>query len=237
MVRPVAWAPGARCSKRLAGSFRPLARTTPRPFGEVSAITGAASLDYRWPGQWFQLESGLAYNWHRHYDATLGRYTQPDPLGHPDGPSVYGYVGQNPMGGVDPEGFALGDFPPPPPGYNPNTWSTSQWKNNGKWYLTDPNGKRYTVHTEDNGHWRHWDIQDSDGNDDGRWPPNSGKRWHDQKKKNANQCLTDPSGDAEPWVPPVPSSTLDNSIVPIVPLPDMVPMPLFEFPTMIPIFP
>jgi RHS repeat-associated protein len=76
-----------------------------KPFGEVSAITGAASLDYRWPGQWFQLESGLAYNWHRHYDATLGRYTQPDPLGHPDGPSVYGYVGQNPMGGVDPEGL------------------------------------------------------------------------------------------------------------------------------------
>ena len=33
-------------------------------------------LDASFPGQWFQLEAGLAYNWHRHYDATLGQYTQ-----------------------------------------------------------------------------------------------------------------------------------------------------------------
>jgi uncharacterized protein RhaS with RHS repeats len=32
------------------------------PFGEVTAVTGTASLDARFPGQWFQLESGLAYN-------------------------------------------------------------------------------------------------------------------------------------------------------------------------------
>ncbi|QGM99944.1 RHS repeat protein (plasmid) [Methylocystis parvus] len=51
------------------------------PFGGVSSIWDSTSkLDMRFPGQWFQLESGLAYNWHRHYDATLGRYIQPDPL-------------------------------------------------------------------------------------------------------------------------------------------------------------
>lgn len=32
-------------------------------------------------GQWFQLETGWHYNWHRHYDPTTGRYTTPDPLG------------------------------------------------------------------------------------------------------------------------------------------------------------
>jgi uncharacterized protein RhaS with RHS repeats len=42
---------------------------------------------------------------HRHYDAGLGRYTQPDPLGVKAGPSVYGYVGGNPVMGVDPEGL------------------------------------------------------------------------------------------------------------------------------------
>ncbi len=63
------------------------------PWGNVYAITGTATLDARLPGQWFQLESGLHYNWHRHYDPTLGRYTQPDPLGFVDGPSVYGYAG------------------------------------------------------------------------------------------------------------------------------------------------
>ncbi len=51
------------------------------PFGAVHQIVGPAANDSRFPGQWFQLEAGLAYNWHRHYDATLGRYTQPDPLG------------------------------------------------------------------------------------------------------------------------------------------------------------
>ncbi len=29
------------------------------PYGEVYSISGPASLDYRFPGQWFQLESGL----------------------------------------------------------------------------------------------------------------------------------------------------------------------------------
>jgi len=79
------------------------------PFGGVSYIwSNPANIDLRFPGQWFQLESGLAYNWHRHYDATLGRYVQPDPLGLTamlsDGPSVYGYVGGSPFAYADPTG-------------------------------------------------------------------------------------------------------------------------------------
>ncbi len=71
------------------------------PWGGVHAITGSASLEARFPGQWFQLESGLHYNWHRHYDPSVGRYTQPDPLGFVDGPSVYAYARGNPQGLVD----------------------------------------------------------------------------------------------------------------------------------------
>jgi RHS repeat-associated protein len=86
-----------------------------KPFGEVHAITGPASLDMRFPGQWFQLEAGLAYNWHRHYDASLGRYTQPDPLGlealRSDGPSAYGYAGQSPLMKVDPKGLQSNRLP------------------------------------------------------------------------------------------------------------------------------
>ncbi len=74
------------------------------PWGAPHAITGAAVLDARFPGQWFQLESGLHYNWHRHYDPTLGRYTQPDPLGFVDGPSVYGYAKSGPVGYIDRDG-------------------------------------------------------------------------------------------------------------------------------------
>jgi len=76
------------------------------PFGGVSYIwSNPANIDLRFPGQWFQLESGLAYNWHRHYDATLGRYVQPDPIGLAGGRSLYGYVGSNPFSYIDPNGL------------------------------------------------------------------------------------------------------------------------------------
>ncbi len=79
-------------------------RANYKPFGEPLSVTGSASLDLRFPGQWFQLESGLAWNWHRHYDASLGRYIQPDPLGFAAGTSLYGYAGQSPLMAADPEG-------------------------------------------------------------------------------------------------------------------------------------
>jgi RHS repeat-associated protein len=71
------------------------------PFGEVRTGSGPASLDYRFPGQWFMLETGLHYNWHRWYDSSTGRYTQPDPIGMPDGPSRYAYALNSPLMNVD----------------------------------------------------------------------------------------------------------------------------------------
>ncbi len=75
-----------------------------QPFGGLHSLTGTGTLSARLPGQWFQAETGLHYNWHRSYDPTLGRYTQPDPLGFVDGPSVYGYAGGSPQVYVDPDG-------------------------------------------------------------------------------------------------------------------------------------
>jgi len=74
------------------------------PFGRPHTITGSLTENRRFPGQWFQLEAGIHYNWHRHYDPTIGRYTSPDPLGFVDGPSVYGYVNGNPIIYIDPDG-------------------------------------------------------------------------------------------------------------------------------------
>ena len=76
--------------------------------GEAQTITGGKINTSRFPGQWAQSESALFYNWHRHYDPSIGRYTQPDPLGFVDGPSVYAYAGNNPMSNVDPDGRVTG---------------------------------------------------------------------------------------------------------------------------------
>ena len=77
------------------------------PFGKVRTVTGAVTQNLGLPGQWFQLEHGLAYNWHRHYDPTTGRYTTADPLGFVDGPSVFAYAGSAPHTKVDPTGQFL----------------------------------------------------------------------------------------------------------------------------------
>ena len=77
------------------------------PFGGVRVSTGTPPTA-RFPGQWFQSETGLHQNWMRDYDPTTGRYMQADPLGLVDGASVYGYAGQNPGRFVDPTGQCFG---------------------------------------------------------------------------------------------------------------------------------
>lgn len=77
------------------------------PFGAASYVSNAAGFggqDIHFPGQWFQLETGLAYNWHRHYDASIGRYLQPDPIGLEGGRILYGYADANPLAKIDPDG-------------------------------------------------------------------------------------------------------------------------------------
>jgi len=88
------------------------------PFGDVNSITGPAANNLRFPGQYFLIQAGLHYNWHRHYDPTLGRYTQIDPFGFVDGPSIYAYAKSAPSENIDRNGHQS-DTPWPDRGYTP----------------------------------------------------------------------------------------------------------------------
>lgn len=60
----------------------------------------------RYPGQDSDDDVGLYYNWHRYYNPGTGRYISSDPIGLAGGENTYAYVGNDPLGSIDPLGLA-----------------------------------------------------------------------------------------------------------------------------------
>lgn len=65
-------------------------------------------INHRFPGQHYDLESELFYNWNRYYDPQHGRYITTDPIGLSGGLNTFAYANLNPLKYTDPEGL----FPP-----------------------------------------------------------------------------------------------------------------------------
>jgi len=67
----------------------------------------------RFPGQYYDAESGLNHNGWRDYNASTGSYPESDPIGLGGGQlSTYAYVGGHPTLGVDPLGLMEVNCPP-----------------------------------------------------------------------------------------------------------------------------
>ncbi len=61
---------------------------------------------FRFPGQYFDAETGLHYNYFRDYDPKLGRYIEADPIGQGGEWNVFGFAGQNSIKNTDKFGQA-----------------------------------------------------------------------------------------------------------------------------------
>jgi len=65
---------------------------------------GPFEFNLRFPGQYIDRETNLAYNYFRDYDPALGRYVESDPIGLRGGLNMYAYV-YNPLTRIDPLGL------------------------------------------------------------------------------------------------------------------------------------
>ena len=54
-----------------------------KPFGEPVSVTGSITNNLRFPGQYYDSETGLHQNWHRDYMVDMGRYLEADPILQP----------------------------------------------------------------------------------------------------------------------------------------------------------
>jgi RHS repeat-associated protein len=80
-------------------------------FGETQPVVtpdanflNTFDLSLRFPGQRYDSESGLNYNYFRDYDPSTGRYAESDPIGLGGGITTYGYVDGNPLSYQDARG-------------------------------------------------------------------------------------------------------------------------------------
>lgn len=105
---------------------------------------GATTTPLRYPGQYFDPETGFNYNYHRYYDPGTGRYGSPDPIGLAGGYTPHNYVA-NPVNWFDPLGLSACDRLSWSPRKNktPAQNAYGHWKKHGKEFPHLQNARQY----------------------------------------------------------------------------------------------
>lgn len=88
------------------------------PYGRRTKQVGSLEADFGFTGHYVHAPTGLHLAPFRAYDAGIGRWLSRDPIGEAGGINLYGYVGNSPLGRVDPLGLIdiHGGYIPPGPG-------------------------------------------------------------------------------------------------------------------------
>jgi RHS repeat-associated protein len=187
-----------------------------RPFGELESLTATVTFPLRLPGQYFDAETGLHYNYQRDYDPALGRYIQADPIGLVGGANRYGYVGGNPLIRADPLGlmpshlfkghhwFSRQQFRPG----NPEKWNFTPEARNVFERSTSgrlPPGYNYydTSHREYN---------KAVGEHVKRWMAERQIQPHTMTAQQAEQCIRSIKGSEDPKIKPFVRRTIMGMI-------------------------
>jgi RHS repeat-associated protein len=76
------------------------------PFGNGTP-SGTFSYNLRFPGQFYDQNAKLYYNYLRDYDPNAGRYIESDPIGLLGSTNTYTYADGNPINFTDPLGLAV----------------------------------------------------------------------------------------------------------------------------------
>jgi RHS repeat-associated protein len=154
---------------------------------------GAFAFNLRFPGQYYDVETGTHYNYFRDYDPAIGRYVESDPIGLFGGLSTYAYVSDSPLGSADPLGLIGPGAQPVPP--SPIRPPPNPFRDPGK--SSEDNSRALRRCLGDN------PIASCFSNPDRMIPkPDPGCGWH--CPKDPNSCSPDDPPSGHSLFPPKP---------------------------------
>jgi RHS repeat-associated protein len=75
------------------------------PYGRITQLQGSLASDFQYAGYYCHAASGLNLAVYRAYSGSLGRWISREPLGTPPSATLYGYVDNDPIDYMDPDGL------------------------------------------------------------------------------------------------------------------------------------